>query len=76
MSNEMFFTVNYLFASYLQTREAGGHKIVRVEKVKPGKAKFYFNISEDEAKKLQLDFHNSICSEFEQIRKLTIDLAY
>lgn len=74
--SDPFFTVNYLFASYLQTREAGGHKIVKVEKVKPGKAKFYFNISEDDAKTHQLNFHNSLCSEFEQIRKLTIDLAY
>ena len=73
---ETFCTVNYLFAAYLQTKEAGGHKIAKVEKVKPGKAKFYFNISEDEAKKLQLNFHNSSCSEFEQIRKLTIDLCY
>jgi hypothetical protein len=76
MSSNEFHTVNYLFASYLQTREGGGHKIVRVEKVKPGKAKFYFNISDEDAKKLQLSFHNSVCSEFEQIRKLTIDLAY
>jgi hypothetical protein len=68
--------VNYLFASYLQTKEAGSHKIDRVEKVRPGKAKFYFKLSEEEASKLQLQYHNSVCSEFEKVRKATIDLAY
>lgn len=72
----MFFTVNYLFASYLQTREAGSHKIDRVEKVRPGKAKFYFDITDEDAVKLQLQYHNSICSEFEKFRRSTIDLAY
>ena len=68
--------VNYLFAAYLQTRDGGGHKILRVEKVRPGKAKFYFEISHEQAEKIQLQFHNRIASEFEQIRKQTIDLAY
>ena len=72
----MYFTVNYLFATYLQTAEGGGHKISRVEKVRPGKAKFYFNIEKEVADLAQLKFHNSVCSEFEQLRKLTIDLAY
>jgi len=72
----MHYTVNYLFAAYLQTQEGGGHKILKVEKVRPGKAKFYFKISSEQAEKIQLKFHNSIASEFERIRKLTIDLAY
>lgn len=72
----MWFTVNYLLATYLQTREGGNHKIEKVEKVKPGKAKFFFNITSEEAEKAQLKFHSSVCSEFEAIRKSTIDLAY
>ena len=72
----MYFTVNYLFAAYLQTEEGGYLKIKRVEKVRPGKAKFYFDITPETAEEIQLRFHNSICSEFEQIRKQTIDLAY
>lgn len=72
----MFHTVNYLFAAYLQTKEGGQHKISKVEKVRPGKAKFYFDISPDEATKAQLQFQYSVCSEFEAIRKATIDLAY
>jgi len=70
------FTVNYLFAAYLQTSEGGFHKIVKVEKVKPGKARFHFKISPEEAEKLQLQFHASVCSEFESLRKSTINLAY
>jgi hypothetical protein len=72
----MYDTVNYLFAAYLQTREGGGHKIAKVEKIRPGKAKFYFDIQPAEAEALQLRFHNSICAEFEQMRKQTINLAY
>lgn len=72
----MFSTVNYLFATYLQTKEGGNHKIARIEKVRPGKAKFYFELTPDQAEELQLRFHNSICSEFEQLRKQTIDLCY
>lgn len=71
-----YVTVNYLFAAYLQTVEAGGYKIVRVEKIRPGKAKFFFDISEESAEKLKLQFHNSACSEFERHRKYTIDLSY
>ncbi len=73
---ETFNTVNYLFAAYLQTKEAGSHRIVRIEKIKPGKAKFYFNISKEDADKLQVQWQYSACSEFESIRKLTIDLCY
>ena len=72
----MYYTVNYLLATYLQTEEGGGNKIARVEKVRPGKAKFYFDVSPEEAEKIQLKFHNSRASEFEQLRKQTIDLAY
>ena len=71
-----YVTVNYLFAAYLQTSEAGGHKVVRVERIRPGKAKFFFNVSEEQAGHLKLQFHNSICSEFERHRKYTIDLSY
>lgn len=73
---EMFWTVNYLFATYLQTREAGSHRIINVEKVRPGKAKFYFDISKEDADKLKMQFSSSLCAEFESIRKLTIDLCY
>lgn len=72
----MFSTVNYLFATYLQTKEGGGLKIAKIEKIRPGKARFYFDITEKEAEQKQFDFHNSVCSEFESIRKQTIDLAY
>jgi len=72
----MFYTVNYLFATYLQTKEAGSHKISKVEKLRPGKAKFYFEITPDQAEQLQFNFHQSICSEFESLRKQTINLAY
>lgn len=71
-----YVTVNYLFASYLQTSEAGSHKIQRVEKIRDGKAKFFFNISEEDAAELKLKWTNSICAEFERLRKLTIDLAF
>jgi hypothetical protein len=60
----------------LQTREAGSHKIVKVEKIKAGKAKFYFAISKKLADELQLAYHKSVCSEFEALRKQTIDLCY
>jgi hypothetical protein len=72
----MYGTVNYLFATYLQTKEGGGHKIAKIEKIRPGKARFYFDIKPDEAEKLQMSFHGSVCSEFESLRKATIDLAY
>jgi len=72
----MFKTVNYLFATYLQTSEAGANKIKNVKKVRAGKAEFYFDISEEDAEKLQLKFHESSCSEFERLRKQTIDLCY
>lgn len=73
---KLYVTVNYLFAAYLQTGEAGGRKIIKVEKVRPGKAKFFFELPEEEAERLKLQFHNSVCSEFERHRKYTIDLAY
>lgn len=78
MANErpLFCTVNYLLATFLQTTEGGRHKIVKVEKVRPGKAKFYFDINPKEADELQLKFQYSVCSEFESLRKQTIDLAY
>lgn len=72
----MYATVNYLFAAYLQTTEAGGHKIVKVERIRKGKAKFFFDLTEERAEELKLKFHLSVCSEFERFRKLTIDLAY
>jgi len=72
----VYSTVNYLFAAYLQTKEGGAHKIAKIEKIRPGKARFYFDISEKEAEERQFGFHNSVCSEFESIRKQTIDLAY
>jgi len=72
----MFATVNYLFATYLQTKEAGGHKIVKIEKLRPGKARFFFELSQEESTRLQMQFHQSVCSEFEALRKATIDLAY
>jgi len=72
----VYYTVNYLFASYLQTVGGGSHKVARVEKIRPGKAKFYFDISLEKANEIQLRFHNSCCCEFEKVRKLTIDLAY
>ena len=72
----MFSTVNYLLATYLQTKEGGSHPIGKVEKVRPGKARFFFEISEEEAEKRRLQFHKSSCSEFESLRKKTIDLAY
>lgn len=72
----MYSTVNYLFATYLQTKEGGGHKITKVEKLRPGKAKFYFEIKPEDAENLQMRFHQSVCSEFESLRKATIDLAY
>ena len=71
-----FYTVNYLLASYLQTKSGGEHKIVKVEKVRPGKAKFFFDITSEEAEKMQLKFHNSCCNDFETVRRKTIDLAY
>lgn len=73
---EYYFTVNYLFAAYLQTREGGSLKIVKIEKIRPGKARFYFDISPEDAERRQMSFHNSTCAEFEAMRKSTIDLAY
>lgn len=72
----MWCTVNYLLAAYVQTGEAGGHKLVKVEKVRPGKAEFYFDITEEQAEEIKFKYHSSICSEFEAIRKKTISLAY
>ncbi len=72
----MWSTVNYLLATYLQTKEGGGHKIVKVEKIRPGKARFCFDIKPEDAEAAQMRFHSSSCSEFESLRKATIDLAY
>ena len=74
--SSLYCTVNYLFASYLQTEEGGSHKIIRVEKIRQGKAKFFFDLTEKEADRIKLKFHNSTCSEFERYRKYTIDLSY
>lgn len=72
-----FYTVNYLFAAYLQHPQGGGHKVVRVEKVRPGKARFHFDdLDRQEADALLLRFHNSDLMAFETLRKHTIDLAY
>lgn len=72
----MFSTVNYLFATWLQTSEAGRHKIAKVEKIRPGKAVFFFDLTHEKAEELQFRFHSSVCSEFEQLRKCTIDLCW
>ena len=72
----MYYTVNYLFATFLQTKTGGEHKIQKVEKVRPGKARFYFNLTKEEIDAHQLRFHNSCCMEFEALRKKSISLAY
>jgi hypothetical protein len=72
----MFSTTNYLFAAFLQSKEGGDNRIVKVDKLRPGKAKFYFNITPEDAEKFKIDFHNSVGMEFENFRKKTIDLAY
>jgi hypothetical protein len=72
----VFETVNYLFAAYLQTQEGGSHQIKRVEKLRPGKAKFFFDISPEQIEALQLKFNQSVCLEFENKRRATMDLAY
>ena len=72
----MYSTVNYLLATYMQTKEGGGHKIVKIEKIRPGKARFFFDVNPNDAESLQMRFHSSTCSEFESLRKQTIDLAY
>ena len=72
----MYYTVNYLLAAYYQTAEGGSNAIDHVEKINPGRAKFYFNITKEEAEKIKFKFHNSCCIRFEQIRQNTIDLAY
>lgn len=71
----MWCTVNYLLA-YVQTGEAGGHKLVKVEKIRPGKAEFCFDLTEEQAEEIKFKYHGSVCSEFESIRKKTIGLAY
>ena len=71
----MYSTTNYLFAAYLQTSE-GGKKLAKVEKIKPGKAVFFFDISKETADNLKTKFHKSVCWEFEDKRKKTISLAY
>ena len=71
-----FMTVNYLLATYLQTKEGGGHKIAKTVVIKPGKARFYFDIKEEEGREAHLRFVNSVCSEFESLCKHTIDLCY
>lgn len=72
----MYKTSNYLFATYLQTKECGEINIQKVEKIRPGRAYFYFNITSDQAEEYKLKFHSSICLEFEELRKKTISLAF
>lgn len=72
----MYYTVNYLFAAYLQTKTGGEYAISRVEKVSVGKAKYFFDITSDEAEKRKFEFSQSDFLRFEQIRRSTIDLAY
>jgi len=72
----VYYTVNYLLAAYLQTEECGNIEIAKTEKIKNGRAKFYFNITPEEAEKFKVQFHDSICYEFESKRKKTISLAY
>jgi hypothetical protein len=70
-----YVTVNYLFATYLQTKAGGNHRIVKIEKVRKGKSKFFFNLSEEEADRLKVQYHNSDVAEFERLRRQTIELA-
>ena len=72
----MYVTVNYLFAAYLQTRAGGNNKLAKVELIRRGRAKFFFDITDKEATDLKFKFHSSCCLEFETKRKFTIDLAY
>lgn len=76
MSDKWYVTVNYLFATYLQTKEAGSLPVLRVEKIRDGKAKFFFEITETQAEDLKVKWANSSCSEFERLRRHTIELAY
>ena len=71
-----YVTVNYLFAAYLQTKEGGSNRLIKVEKIRRGRAKFFFRITDEEASKIKLKFINSCCSEFERFRKSSIDMAY
>ena len=69
-------TTNYLLASYLQSSECGNLEIQKVERLSIGRARFSFAISDEEAERLKMKFHKSVCSEFERLRKSTIALAY
>jgi len=72
----MYKTTNYLFATFLQTKACGELKIVKVEKLQPGRAVFHFDITNDEAEEYKLKFHKSCCLDFEKKRKDTISLAH
>lgn len=53
-----------------------GYQIQKYDIVARGKAKFYFEIEEDEWKKFKLEFNNSDLSKFKMLIDQLKDLSY
>jgi uncharacterized protein YicC (UPF0701 family) len=66
-------TTDVWFSSFLIK---SGHKISSYDVIERGKLKCYFDLSEDQWKKLKLAFNNSEISEFKQIIDKLKDLCY
>ena len=71
--NNKIGTKDVWFSAYLQDL---GHEIVAVNRITRGKAEYMFELSEEDWRKLKLDFHNSKLSKYKSLISKLKDLAY
>jgi hypothetical protein len=69
----MLSSTDLWFCSYLVNK---GFKVAKYDILSRGKAKFYFDIDEEDWKKYKLEFNNSELSKFKMIIDQLKDLSY
>lgn len=69
----MLSSTDLWFCAFLVSK---GHNVTKFDVIARGKAKYYFNISDDEWKKLKLEFNNSELANFKMLIDKLKDLSY
>jgi len=66
-------TTDLWFSAWLQHK---GYKLTKYDIINRGRARYYFNLTEDEWKQEKLEFNNSDLSKFKIILESLKDLSY
>lgn len=66
-------TKNIKFVAYLRFK---GHEILKIERIARGKARYWFDLTEDEWVNLKLEFDRSNECKYAQCLDAVVDLAH